>query len=82
MPEPVKCHIVMSNIQTSGLPHEVRPVRLQSCLDFPEKKMAAAGVTGQWCSSLVCQKLIMAVPKVCCSVEILIGQPVATQNVT
>ena len=41
-----------SEVQTSGLPHEVRPVRLQYCLDFAERNaaaVAAAAVTGFCC---------------------------------
>ena len=68
-----------SDVQTSGLPHEVRPARLHYCLDFAERNVAAVAVvvTGCWCGhyygSLVLQKTIVVVLKVCGSVDILIG---------
>ena len=71
-----------SDLQTSGLPHEVRHARLHYCLDFAERNVSAAvavaAVTSCWSGhyydSLSLQKTIMAVLKVHGSVYILIGQ--------
>ena len=74
---------IQSDLQTSGLPHEVRHARLHYRLDFAERNVAAAvaaaaAVTSCWCGhyydSLSLQKTIMAVLKVRGSVYILIGQ--------
>ena len=75
---------IQSDLQTSGLPHEVRHARL----DFAERNVAAAvaaaAVTSCWCGhyydSLSLQKTIMAVLKVRGSVYILIGQSVTAHS--
>ena len=77
-----------SDLQTSGLPHEVRHARLHYRLDFAERNVAAAvaaaAVTRCWCGhyydSLSLQKTIMAVLKVHGSVYILIGQSVTAHS--
>lgn len=76
-------HTVTSDVQTSGLPLEVRPARLQSCLDFVEKNVeAVAAVTRLWCGhyygSLACQKIIIEVLKVCGNVSIRMSDNHAT----
>ena len=77
-----------SDLQTSGLPHEVRHARLHYHLDFAERNvsaaLAAAAVTSCWCGhyydSLSLQKTIMAVLRVRGNVYILIGQSATAQS--